>query len=127
MRMVDGRPRTLEITTSCGASGDSGDVVLSVRDRGVGFSDEDRERLFDPFYTTKSEGMGIGLSISRSIIESHHGRLWATSNDDGSGATFLFAIPRDAQEGPPESSSERRATASMPAPDPALRMFDEDA
>ena len=52
-----------------------------------------KDKLFDAFYTTKSGGMGIGLSVSRSIIESHHGRLWATLND-GPGATFSFSIPR---------------------------------
>ena len=51
-----------------------------------------RDRLFEAFYTTKSGGMGIGLSVSRSIIESHHGRLWAAPND-GPGATFSFSIP----------------------------------
>jgi signal transduction histidine kinase len=49
-------------------------------------------KLLDAFYTTKSDGMGIGLSVSRSIIERHHGRLWAKPND-GPGATFLFSIP----------------------------------
>jgi signal transduction histidine kinase len=49
-------------------------------------------KLLDAFYTTKSEGMGIGLSVSRSIIERHHGRLWAEPND-GPGATFSFSIP----------------------------------
>ena len=53
-------------------------------------------RLFDAFYTTKSGGMGIGLSVSRSIIESHHGRLWATPND-GPGATFSFSIPQQSE------------------------------
>ena len=66
---------------------------LSVQDAGVGFDPQDSGRLFEAFYTTKSNGMGIGLSVSRSIIESHHGRLWATRND-GPGATFSFSIPR---------------------------------
>ena len=50
------------------------------------------DKLFDAFYTTKNDGMGIGLSVSRSIIDAHHGRLWATAND-GPGATFSFSIP----------------------------------
>jgi len=58
----------------------------------VGFKPQDEGRLFDAFYTTKSGGMGVGLSVSRSIIESHHGRLSATLND-GPGATFSFSIP----------------------------------
>ena len=56
------------------------------------------DRLFEAFYTTKGDGMGIGLSISRSIIESHQGRLWARAND-GPGATFSFSIPVDAGAG----------------------------
>jgi len=73
---------------------DEGDrVLLTVQDAGVGFETQDVERLFEAFYTTKSGGMGIGLSVSRSIIESHHGRLWAAPND-GPGATFSFSIPR---------------------------------
>jgi signal transduction histidine kinase len=51
------------------------------------------QRLFDAFYTTKGDGMGIGLSVSRSIIERHRGRLWAAPNQDGPGATFAFSIP----------------------------------
>jgi signal transduction histidine kinase len=66
---------------------------LTIQDAGVGFESQDAERLFEAFYTTKNEGMGIGLSVSRSIIESHHGRLWAAPND-GPGATFAFSIPR---------------------------------
>jgi PAS domain S-box-containing protein len=68
-------------------------IRLSVEDAGVGFEPDSAERLFEAFYTTKSGGMGIGLSVSRSIIESHGGRLWATSNF-GPGATFAFSIPR---------------------------------
>jgi signal transduction histidine kinase len=52
------------------------------------------DKVFEAFYTTKNDGMGIGLSVSRSIIESHHGRIWATLND-GPGATFSFSIPRE--------------------------------
>jgi signal transduction histidine kinase len=67
-------------------------VRLSVKDAGVGFTPQAADKLFEAFHTTKSDGMGIGLSISRSIVEAHHGRLWATAND-GPGATFLFSIP----------------------------------
>ena len=70
---------------------------LSVRDTGVGFEPQGVDRLFDAFYTTKSSGMGIGLSVSRSIIESHKGRLWATPND-GPGVTFSFSIPCGPQD-----------------------------
>ena len=67
-------------------------VRVSVRDAGVGVDPQIINKLFDSFYTTKSEGMGVGLSVSRSIIERHHGRLWAEPND-GPGATFSFSIP----------------------------------
>ena len=69
-------------------------VRVSVRDAGIGVDPQSVDKLFDAFYTTKSDGMGIGLSVSRSIIERHHGRLWAEPND-GPGATFSFSIPRD--------------------------------
>jgi PAS domain S-box len=67
-------------------------VRLSVRDTGVGFDPKSMDKLFEAFYTTKSRGMGIGLSVSRSIIDSHGGRLWAALNQ-GPGATFSFSIP----------------------------------
>ena len=90
MSDVDDRPRQLVIRTER----DEDDCVrLTVQDAGVGFEPQDVDRLFEAFYTTKSGGMGIGLSVSRSIIESHHGRLWAAPND-GPGATFSFSIPR---------------------------------
>jgi signal transduction histidine kinase len=71
-------------------------VYVSVRDTGVGIDAQSINKLFDAFYTTKSDGMGIGLSISRSIIERHHGRLWAEPND-GPGATFSLSIPCNAE------------------------------
>jgi PAS domain S-box-containing protein len=89
MSNVNDRPRTLLIRTES----EEGDRVrLSVKDAGVGFEPQAADRLFEAFYTTKNEGMGIGLSISRSIIEAHKGRLWATEND-GPGATFSFSVP----------------------------------
>jgi len=89
MSSVYNRPRMLLIWTEQGA--DAG-VQLSVQDIGRGFGTESLNRLFEAFYTTKADGMGIGLAVSRSIIESHHGRLWATPNK-GPGVTFSFSIP----------------------------------
>jgi PAS domain S-box-containing protein len=90
MRGVDDRPRQLVIKTKL----DEPDrVCLTVQDTGLGFDPQAMERIFEPFYTTKNDGMGIGLSVSRSIIEGHQGRLWAALND-GPGATFSFSIPR---------------------------------
>jgi signal transduction histidine kinase len=86
---VHDRPRQLLIRTTR----DTDDRVrVTVRDAGVGLDLQSMNKLFDAFYTTKVEGMGIGLSVSRSIIEKHHGRLWAEPND-GPGATFSFVIP----------------------------------
>jgi signal transduction histidine kinase len=89
MRGVNDRPRQLQIRTE---RGQDDQVRLSVRDAGIGLDPQVMDRLFQPFYTTKNDGMGIGLSVSRSIIERHHGRLWAEPND-GPGATFSFSIP----------------------------------
>jgi C4-dicarboxylate-specific signal transduction histidine kinase len=86
---VDDRPRQLLIRTEREGSDR---VRVTVRDAGTGFDRQSMDKLFDPFYTTKSDGMGIGLSVSRSIVERHHGRLWAEPND-GPGATFSFSIP----------------------------------
>ena len=89
MSEVHDRPRHLVIRTER----DEGTWArVTVRDSGVGIEPQGIARLFETFYTTKSGGMGIGLSVSRSIIESHHGRLWAAPND-GPGATFSFSIP----------------------------------
>ena len=90
MVAVDDRPRHLLVRTEL----DDGDRVrLTVRDAGVGLAPQSMPKLFDAFYTTKADGMGIGLSVSRSIIERHHGRLWAEPNRGGPGATFSFWIP----------------------------------
>ena len=68
------------------------ETVVSVQDAGTGISPEEKERLFEAFYTTKPQGMGMGLAISRSIIEAHGGRLWAEPNP-GPGTTFHFSLP----------------------------------
>jgi PAS domain S-box-containing protein len=89
MRSIHDRPRQLVISTQVE---DGGRVRLTVRDSGPGLGSLDPERLFEAFYTTKKAGMGIGLFVSRSIIERHGGRLWAEP-DPGPGATFSFSIP----------------------------------
>lgn len=89
MRAVEDRPRELRVRTECD---ESDQVRLAVQDTGVGFDPKVANALFEAFYTTKTEGMGMGLSISRSIIDRHNGRLWATTNE-GPGATFCFSIP----------------------------------
>ena len=75
--------------------GREGYLLISVRDTGVGLPPEKADQIFDAFFTTKPQGSGMGLSISRSILESHGGRLWATTNA-GRGATFHFTLPAEA-------------------------------
>jgi PAS domain S-box-containing protein len=77
-----------------------GQLQFSVSDTGVGLPKEKMEQIFSAFYTTKSQGSGMGLAISRSIVESHGGRLWATAND-GLGATFHFTLPVQVTESSP--------------------------
>ena len=89
MSGVEGRPRHLLIRTE---RDDRDHVRLTVQDVGMGLDAVGVDRLFDAFYTTKTDSMGIGLSVSRTIIEAHGGRLWAVSNE-GPGATFAFSIP----------------------------------
>jgi PAS domain S-box-containing protein len=89
MSTVNDRPRRLIVRTEREMADH---VRLTVQDTGVGLDAQGVAKCFDAFYTTKSEGMGIGLSVSRSIIESHHGRIWATPNN-GPGAKFSFSIP----------------------------------
>ena len=71
-------------------------LMISVSDSGVGFSVDEAERIFDAFFTTKPQGTGMGLSISKRIIESHGGRLWASANA-GRGAIFQFTLPSEAK------------------------------
>jgi PAS domain S-box-containing protein len=123
---VEPESRHLTITTSCPAPRV---VAVAVEDSGPGFLDEDVNNVFEPFVTSKPNGLGMGLSISRTIIESHAGRLWATRNADR-GATFQFTLPSsagkaDGAEGAdPEPSGEAgtpsaERTASSPEDTPA--------
>ena len=89
MSGAQSNPRELQITSG---KSHSGGVVVAVRDSGHGLQPKDIERIFDPFFTTKAGGMGLGLSISRTIIEDHGGTLWATQNED-KGATIQFTVP----------------------------------
>jgi two-component system, LuxR family, sensor kinase FixL len=72
-------------------------IEVVVSDTGSGFHDDVKQNLFQTFFTTKDTGMGVGLSISRSIIEAHGGQMWAESNDSG-GATFRFTLPAASSE-----------------------------
>jgi PAS domain S-box-containing protein len=89
---------------------DGDHVQVAVRDSGVGLDPATRDQIFQPFYTSKREGMGMGLSISRSIVESHRGRLRAESNE-GPGATFMFTIPRAPND--ISGEMENRSVASV--------------
>ena len=89
MANVDADDRRLIIRTE---KDDQQSVKVTVRDFGVGLDEEDINRVFEPFATKKPEGMGMGLSISRTIIEAHGGRMWGTNNPDR-GATFSFTVP----------------------------------
>jgi C4-dicarboxylate-specific signal transduction histidine kinase len=112
MSAVHIRARQLVITTQR----DGHDrVCVGVRDSGVGLGRDGPDRLFEPFYTTKAEGMGFGLFVSRSIIEDHHGRLWAAAND-GPGATFSFSIScgrRDVTKGVRGAQTARLMEAAL--------------
>jgi signal transduction histidine kinase len=88
MNAVDDRERLLVARTQ---RGEGDQVRVTVQDCGVGIDPGDIERVFDAFHTTKPSGMGMGLSISRSIVEIHGGRLWATPND-GPGVTLHFTL-----------------------------------
>jgi signal transduction histidine kinase len=87
MRTSTGRKRELLIRSEKNPDG----VLVQVQDSGPGMEPEVADRIFEPFFTTKAEGIGMGLSISRSIVESHGGRLWAVALPNG--ALFEFTVP----------------------------------
>jgi signal transduction histidine kinase len=91
MRDTNGRDPALVIRTR---RADAASVTVSVEDAGTGIDPQDIERIFQPLYTTKREGLGMGLAIARTIVDAHGGRLWATNNAGG-GATFEFTLPVD--------------------------------
>jgi PAS domain S-box-containing protein len=92
MEHVADQTRDLLIRAERGELGESPGVLVTVQDTGTGVEEANLERLFDAFYTTKPSGLGMGLSISRSIVEAHEGRLWGVPNT-GRGMTFYFALP----------------------------------
>jgi signal transduction histidine kinase len=96
MQAVTDRPRELAIRTH---RNETHQILVTVKDCGVGISVEDADRLFDAFFTTKASGMGMGLSICRSIIAAHGGRLWAEPNLPH-GATFQFTLPSHQENAP---------------------------
>jgi len=94
MKTVWDRPRVLQIETQMRQDAA---VLVAVRDSGTGLPTGKIEELFETFFTTKTGGIGLGLSISRSIVEAHGGRLWG-ENNDGPGATFWFTLPAQPEE-----------------------------
>jgi PAS domain S-box-containing protein len=105
MSAVEGRPRELTVGTRVP---DETGVLVTVRDSGIGLDPESLEKVFAAFHTTKPGGLGMGLSISRSIVENHSGRLWATAND-GPGTTFQFTLSTLwAEAGKPGSQGSKR-------------------
>jgi PAS domain S-box-containing protein len=96
MASVDERSREMVVRLQ---PHEDNQVLVSIKDSGIGLSPDAEARLFQAFFTTKAEGMGMGLSISRSIVESHGGRIWVTRND-GPGATFQFTLPAEEEQSP---------------------------
>jgi two-component system sensor kinase FixL len=83
-----------------------GGVEVSVRDTGKGIAESDLQQVFTPFFSTKGEGLGVGLSISRSIVETYGGRIWAENDPDG-GAIFRVRLPvSSTAPGPPEHTAD---------------------
>jgi PAS domain S-box-containing protein len=97
---VDAMPKGGTLTIKSMKSGN--DVKITLADTGVGIRSEAMEKLWDPFFTTKSRNMGLGLSIVRRLVEAHGGRIWAESEGEGKGAMFAFTLPR---RGPSDSAT----------------------
>jgi signal transduction histidine kinase len=94
---IEAMKETGGVLTVKTGQGEGGQVLISVSDTGVGLPTDKGEQIFSAFFTTKTQGSGMGLAISRSILESHGGRLWATAND-GRGATFHFTLPTEVMD-----------------------------
>jgi len=94
MRGISSRKKRLTLTTSIV---DGQGVEVCVSDTGIGLSDEVRHKMFDAFFTTKAEGLGMGLAICRTIVEAHEGRIWATPNPPH-GTAFRFVIPTQPEQ-----------------------------
>ena len=90
--MADGAAGPKDLTVTSGFIGD-GQVVVRVRDRGTGIPSDDVDRIFEPFFTSKREGLGLGLAICKTIAIAHGGRLWATNNAPDRGATLHLSLP----------------------------------
>ena len=88
--MSDNEPRNLLIETR---ENDGRNILVSVSDSGPGLDPATADRIFEPFYSTKPGGMGIGLSICRTIIEAHDGRIWVQQQNNAGGSTFQFTLP----------------------------------
>ena len=89
---IPGEAGTNAVESNTLTESESGSVLVGIRDSGPGLDPTQLQRVFETYYTTKSQGMGMGLAISRSIIEAHHGRLWVTANTPR-GAVFQFTLP----------------------------------
>jgi C4-dicarboxylate-specific signal transduction histidine kinase len=114
MQSVTDRPRELVVRSG---QDEAGQALISVADCGVGIAAENVDRLFNPFFTTKASGMGIGLSICRSITESHGGRLWATATVPH-GATFQLTLPVNADAASEASNLPNGFSRMSSAPNP---------
>jgi signal transduction histidine kinase len=109
MSSASGRRHELTVRTRLQ---NTDEIVVSVEDNGPGIDPENLDRLFMPFFTTKSDGMGLGLAICQSIIEAHGGRIWATRNS-GRGATFHFALPAQISE--PQENVQANTVIPVPS------------